>query len=117
MGQQTGKRIGPLLSSSDHFSACRMELTCLQRKKLDLLLHPQSEDPGSPQLPVLCSPRYTQGRLWGRKQVSNTVHTCVSHQVSGFVGNTVQRVGLSLPGTLQTLLHVPCELRPGMKGR
>ena len=78
--------------------------------KLDLFLHPQSEDPGSPQLPVLCSPRYTQGRLWGRKQVSNTVHTCVSHQVSGFVGNTVQRVGLSLPGTLQTLLHVPCDL-------
>ena len=104
MGQQTGKRIGPLLSSSDHFSACRMELTCLHRKKLDLLLHPQSEDPGSPQLPVLCSPRYTQGRLWGRKQVSNTVHTCVNHQVSGFAGNAALRVDLSLPGAFQTVL-------------
>ena len=109
--------MGPLLSSSDHFSAPRMELTCLQRTELDLLLHPQSEDPGSPQLPVLCSSVYTQGRLWGRKQVSSTVHICVSYQVSGFAGNAAQRVGLSFPGALQTLLHVPCELCPGMKGR
>lgn len=58
----------------------------------------------APTAPCLLFPWCTQGQLWGRKQISSTVHTCMSHQVSGFAGNTALSVGLSLLGALQTLL-------------
>ena len=79
---------------------------------------PTVRGPWVPTAPCPLFPWCTQVWLWGRKQVSSTVHTCVSHQVSGFAGNAGLRVGLSPQGPFQSyLLRVSPELHPGMKGR
>lgn len=76
----------------------------------------QSEDPRVPAAPCPPFPLVRSGLAAGQEAGFIHVHTCTRHQVRGFAGKAAPRVGLSLPGALQTPLCVSPELSPGMQG-